>query len=154
MLQFRWLMECQVPVLLYGKICSGSAFSQYVPFSLFSLMSSHIHASSSPFRSSHRDGQDSQHVTYSKKNLMSFLGFCAQSSHGEGKHCTMNCQSCCFQPGSWHIRLEEILWALFANRKTQPGTSCDYHRVFLGKEFRIELRGFSPSLSKHGSCCF
>lgn len=71
LLQFRWLMECQVSVLLYGKICSGSAFSQHISFPLFSLMSSHIHASSSPFWSSHRDGQDLQHVTYSKENLMS-----------------------------------------------------------------------------------
>lgn len=71
LLQFRWLMECQVSVLLYGKICGGSAVSQYVSFPLFSLMSSHIHASSSPFRSSHRDGQDSQPVAYSKENLMS-----------------------------------------------------------------------------------
>lgn len=68
---FRWLTECQVSVLLYGKICGGSAVSQYVSFPLFSLMSSHIHASSSPFRSSHRDGQDSHPVAYSKENLMS-----------------------------------------------------------------------------------
>lgn len=71
LLQFVWLMACQVPVLLYSKICSGSAVSQYVSFPLFSHMSSHIHASSSLFWSSHRDGQDLQHVTYSKENLMS-----------------------------------------------------------------------------------
>lgn len=145
-------MECQVPVLLYGKLCSGSAVSQYVNFPVFSLMSSHIQTSSSPFWSSHRDGQDSPYATYSKENLLSSWDSVPQSSHGKGKHCTMNCQSCCFQPGSWHFRPEGILWALFANRKTQPGTFCDYHRVFLGKEFRIELRGFSPSLFKHGSC--
>lgn len=36
LLQFRWLMECQLPVLLCGKVCSGSAVSQYVSFLLFS----------------------------------------------------------------------------------------------------------------------
>lgn len=35
LLQFRWLMECQLPVLLCGKVCSGSAVSQYVSFLLF-----------------------------------------------------------------------------------------------------------------------
>ena len=58
----------------------------------------------------------------------------------------------CFQPGSWPFRLGEILQAPFANRKTRPGILCDYHRVFLGRQFRIEPRGFSPSPSKHGSC--
>ena len=57
-----------------------------------------------------------------------------------------------FQLGSWPLRLGGILQALFTDRKTRSGVSCDYRRVFLGSEFRIELRGFSPSPSKQGSC--